>query len=365
MGAALSAVALPGGDGLLVATFRGLHRLDRNGVFQANTEPLLFPDLRLLRTGAGIQALSGGWPSVQLHSFNDQGQYLAKTGSVNFSNGRPNTINDIDETFAFHTGNPYLWVAWHRSYLVAAQIFDEVVLRAVAPNGSSPFPDLTFPTSPTATIGGIHLTVNPGSVLLTWNERDVSGANTARAVGAGNTGSVAFNTSPVVLPAQLANNYSNVRSVSDGTTSWLHWTIDRPTATPGVMTREPYGVMLSAAGQPVGDPSSALLLPAVDAGFVDWINRPFATGGHLLVTGSVVGLAFANDTFPLPMLTYGDYVAGAGPLASTITKASTYRVALVNPPSSVDIPPFVFSDRVLILSEAMNSGYMRPTVIFR
>ena len=61
-------------------------------------------------------------------------------------------------------------------------------------------------------------------------------------------------------------------------------------------------------------------------------------------------------------MTYADYAAGAGPLASTITRSATYRIPGVDAPPG--LAPFVFPDRVLILSQT--GGYfLRPTVIWR
>jgi hypothetical protein len=351
-------------DGVLVSTGSGLHRLDRNGVFQATLpNPPIDPGYQLLRSSSGIQAISGFWPAMQLHAFNDQGQYLASTGSFDFSNGRPNTLSDTSPTFGSHAGNPWLWVAWKRNYVFApGQGRDEIVLRAVAPDGSSGLPELVFPVAASSFVNAIRVTADTGSALLVWNEQDTSSVTTVRTARIGNAGNVVFDTSPVVVPGQFPGSLGNVLPMTDGSTTWLYWQIGRPTATPGTLMPDPHGVLLDATGQPVGDPAAASLLPTVDPGFVDWYAGPVAGDGHLFAFGAAFGLAFPNDTVAMNQMTFVDYAAGAGPLASTITKSATYRIPGVDVNPS--LAPFVFPDRVLILSQS--GGYfLRPTVIWR
>ena len=352
------------GDGVLVSTASGLHRLDRNGVFQATLpNPPIFQSYQLLRSSAGIQALSGFWPTMQLHAFDAQGQYLAVSGSFDFSNGRPNTLSDTIPTFGSHAGNPWLWVAWHRNYVFApGQARDEVVLRAVAPDGSSALPELVFPVTPGNFLNVIRLNADAGSVLLVWNEQDTSAVTTVRTARIGNAGNVVFDTSPVVVPGQFPGTIGNILPVTDGSTTWLYWQIGRPTATPGTLMPDPHGLLLDATGQPVGDPATASLLPTVDPGFVDWFAAPVAGSGHLFAFGAAFGLAFPNDTVATHQMTYADYAGGAGPLASTITKSATYRIPGVD--ASPFVAPFVFPDRVLILSHS-GGFFLRPTVIWR
>jgi hypothetical protein len=357
---AQSAVALT--DGVLVATASGLHRLDRNGVFQATLPPPPIANgYRLLGTTTGILAVSGVWPTMQLHSFSGQGQYVATTGSFNFANGRPTTLSEVGQAFAAHPANPWLWVAWSRSYESAPTVIsDEVVVRAVRADGTSPFPELTFPATSQARF--VRLVAGGGAAMLVWNEQDGTPVTRVRTVRIDNLGGVVFNTTPAVVPLQLWSDFHGVSPVWDGDIAWLSWTERKPTATPGVFTPDPHGLRLDAAGQPIGDAASASLLPTVDPSFVDWNSGPVG-GVHIYVTGADLAQVFPNDAGPTPHMTIGHYTALDGPLASTIGPWKSYRVPLVTAP--VGIAPIEFNNgRVLILSE--RGGFsLRPTVFFR
>ena len=360
---ATSAVGLP--NGALVLAASGWHRLDRNGVVQATLPdpPIASPAIRLFRSSAGVRSLSGFWPAMQLHAFDDQGQYLAPAGAFDFSNERPNTIFEGNWTFSAHPGSPWLWVAWQRTVFAPSDPNPtvEIVLRAVAGDGTSTLPERSFAVTDFLQSSSIRLSALPDATLLTWNEFDSSSVMTARAVRVSNAGALSFDTRPVVVTEVFPGTTGIMIPVSDAATTWLAWFGTAATPVPGMNAATAFGVRLDAMGQAVGAPASAALPAAVDPLFIDWPAGLVADAGHLFATGTGFGLAFPNDHQSTILMTYADFAAGTGPLASSIARSATYRIPGVNKDL---VDPIVFPDRVLILSQTGNF-FLRPTVLWR
>lgn len=362
MRSAVAAVGVP--TGALVFTASGLHRLDKNGVLQATLpNPPIAGSFNLLRSGAGVRALAGFPPAMQLHSLDDQGQYVGLAGSFNFSNERASLVSETNWTFGAHPGGPWIWVAWQRSFnALPGQVLSEIVVRAVGGDGVSTIPERTFAVASNVQPGSVRVSAQPGGAVVTWSELDTSSITTARAALVTNVGVVQFDASPIVQAGTFPGTVGVAVPISDGTTTWLAWTNGLPTSVPGTLMQQPYGVQLDAAGNGLGAPASAALPAAVDATFIDWPAGVVADSAHLFATGMAFGLAFPNDHQQKTMMTFADYAAGAGPLASTINKAATYRVPGVNKDPSN--PPIVFADRILVLSQT-GSFYLQPTVVWR
>ena len=361
VGAAYASVRLA--DGALVLASTGIHKLDKNGVVQSTSSAPVSIG-RLFDTSAGVRGLSGVWPTEQIYSLSDSGAYIGQTGSFDFSHGRPFTIQDVPTTPACYPGARVIWLAWQRTYSQTqySAPVDEIVLRGIGPDGSTVVPEMTFPVTALLSPGTIHLAPQPHGTVLTWTEYNTSSVTTVRAVRVTDAGQVAYDGSPVVLPALFPSSATPIAPYTDGTTVWLTWTVN-VAGTPGQSTPTVYGVRLDDAGNAVAPVGGSSLLAGINADILPtWPAGITADGGHLFATGSGSGTLFANDHLPASWTTYVDYDAGTGPLASSLSQLALFRIPGVQTSNSNSA--VVFSDRVLLLTEQGNY-YLRPTVIWR
>jgi hypothetical protein len=154
----------------------------------------------------------------------------------------------------------------------------------------------------------------------------------------------------------------------DASTAWLVWT--GPTAA-SAQALVPHGLRLDAAASPVGTATDTASLLAASLGGLTgalagdgWWLRLKAVGDRWFSFARDFGLMFPDDPVQQTWLDYREFDVGTAAPSGAMQTRMALRIPMER---ELTIPPIVFQDRVLLLTEDFSPRglFIRPVVVWR
>ncbi|MBC7995880.1 MAG: hypothetical protein H7Z15_21850 [Rhizobacter sp.] len=359
-GRVYAAAAVP--DGIVAITGFHVLKIDRNGRIvsgQSIAQAGISGSGGLYSTASGLRYVeSSNQNDIRVFRLNDQGS-LQGTGPVGRIDlqalNAPGAFLRIT-SLAIAPGGTRLWLSWQRSALdTSGNYRDALLAREFDVDGAPAGGEIEL-------AGGIGLgstvLARPSAsngLILSWSEYAPSQAMVQAKLRA--DGSVAWrsrqSSNSVLAPCCVA-------PLDDTTGTWLTWRSER--ASVSVL----HGVRVDDSGRFVGVPTDDSVYASqelpIDAEFSPaW---PYATTfreGRFHAAAKVWSAPHANDPRVYNHLEYAEFNAGPGALAAGMTR--TRRVVLDGLVEPSMVAPFVFDDRVLLLTD--DGQTLRPAVIWR
>jgi hypothetical protein len=353
-------LALRMDDGVLVDGGQRLYRMDRGGRVTASADFARSGVVRgFMRFSAGVRIVTGNFPALTFHPVDPATAGTSGTPlALDFSGRAGQFPVDLQGDFTSEASAPVMWAWWERAYSVAGQPGREVVLRRI--DGSGFVGDevrLAVNGSTTNLRAGAHA----GGIVVTWVDVHAIGGYVNRVVMVSNAGTVTADTAWVVPRPAGASGWPALEVVTRETSVWLAW--NGPTSASDTLS--PHAVLLGATGLPlgVGTDTASLLAATVDAisgatAFDAWWLRVGTGPQTWYATGRDFGFVYADD----PVQRYWIDLREVRPPGAALggELLSAFRIPQDQP---LVIPPVVFDDRVLLLTDDAQS--VRPTVVWR
>ncbi|MEO8299282.1 MAG: hypothetical protein ABI574_15885 [Burkholderiales bacterium] len=335
-------------------------RLDRNGrvvAFKSTSGSSAVRISQWVQTTIGLRAIELTDTSIKLHDLDSDGVLTGAAPKVaDWAGHGPSGSFESLMGFVLAPSKDRIWLWWQRSYSVAGNPTNEIVVRAVGLDGSFVTPEAVTVLTSGSTASSVQLSARVAGAVLLIRETNTSSVTNARWISLNASGASSERSSA---------SWPSTRDwlLSDGVNLWLSWngpTVSSPTAD------VPHGVRLDASASFVGVADNVPGLTASVASILDdeiqgaWTRTASAVSGSWFLTGQGFGKLFPEDPVNTSWLTYAEYSPGAGAVAGNVSEVMKVRL----PYGTATTPPiFVFDDRVLLLTA--KDGLLMPTVIWR
>jgi hypothetical protein len=361
-------MAIPLSDGVLVDGGVGFFRLDRNGrrLAYSNFSPNNTAPVRrgLVRYSGGVRTMAVEGERYVVWSIDESTGATGAGVTVDLTENGRNVVSP-DVLFYGDPGAPVMWARWERMYsLPGGGVSFEIVLRRLG-DGGMVGPEIRIPIDQTST--NVRTRPHSDGLIVTWLDYEPTGDHTSRVVLVLNDGSVAADRS-WVTPRSEGSDWPALNVLSHSSTAWLVW--GGPTAT-SAQAVVPHGLRLDAAANPVGMATDTTSLLAAGLNGLTgamasdgWWLRLSAVGNRWFAFARDFGQLFPDDPEQQTWIDYREFDVGSGAPSGSMQTRMALRIPAER---ELTIPPIVFSDRVLLLTEDFSQSglFIRPVVIWR
>jgi hypothetical protein len=353
-------------DGALALTGFYLLRVGKDGVL-SSAVPLSaagygFDGGTLASTTAGLRYVNASNQNdIRITTLNDDGTLnpVRPVAHIDLAAYNPAGASLQMYGFTATPGGDRFWVGWRRTISGSGVSTDQLLVRSFDPDGTPISPEIVLPSSNYIGPAAVMTATPTNGILVTWSEYGSSIAARAQ-TRLDAAGQVIWSSRED--GADIAGGGPNVIfPLFDEGSTWLGWRASYV----GDIDRA-HGVRLNAVGSfvGVGTVSSAFsseeLTPLNTDYLAAWPHAITATQGHFHAMAQVLSSPY-GDTSPSNHLEYTEFDAGPDSLMAGL--APVRRLPLVGLVRASQVPPIVFGDRVLLLTD--DGATLQPAVIWR